>query len=508
MSKRLKRDRARSDLAYLLKIAQAAPFFQMIWCADRIRVGDFVRGSRGLSDIPKWVLESVREDKLHFQPWMLEDLVNEWLATPRPKLALPRRLLCESYNGFVSVYNAILRVDDTESGFEIERGQDVLQMMPRYAHRQFEWQQGWLNGPSLYRSAFIYGQGTSREWFRESHGVAPADLMLFALAAHSAFNGAPEVRRESFSVPQLGLDEPLIAACLRLMSAPMGSAITAAAHLRRGPYNVAAKPSVLRRTPMVSFGADLYRAPLPDLLLERATTGLYLDIVRAPDDVRNEVARRFETYCIELFQNMFGSATCRQYQYGSKKRPINTPDIMVQSKGRLELIVECKATRMTFEVRFSDAWQEATERGYRELAKGVGQIWRHASHMRRGLVPDKPADQLNGLVLTVDPWMRMTHGQDEIILQMAREWCVENDAEIQSEDECPVGFTHVADLEALFHTTDADHAMATLRSIAERTGWGANELRRDEGSPRVNRPFAFGERMVEVIPWMERLNRP
>lgn len=505
MSKRLKRDKARSDLAYLLKLAQAEPFFQMIWCADRIRLGDFDRGSRGLSNIPKEVFEGVGNSKLYFQPWMLEDLVNEWLATPRPKLALPRRLTCESYEGFATVYNAILRVDDTESGFEIERGQDVLQMMPRYAHRQFEWQQGWLNGPSLYRSAFIYGQGISREWFHQVHGATPTDVMLFAMAAHSVFNGAPETRRSTFSVPQLGLEEPLVAACLRLMSAPLDSVMAAAARLRRGPYNVAAKPSVLRRTPIVSFGADTFRAPLSDLLLERATTGLYLDLVQAPDDVRTEIARRFELYCFDLFRNVFGVSARQQYQYGSKKRPIDSPDILINAQDRLELIVECKATRMTFEARFSDAWHEATERGYRELAKGIGQIWRYASHMRRGLVLDRPADRFGGLILTIDPWMRMTHGQDEKIFGMAREWCASADPEIQPEDECPVGFTHIADLEALVHTTDVQHALNALHRIAERAGWGANELGRDEGAPRLRRPFAFGNRMVEVIPWMERL---
>ncbi len=508
MATRLKRDRARSDLAYLLKIAEAVPFFQMIWCVDRIRVGDLDRGTRGLSNIPKDVVDSFTQNKFYFLPWILEDLVNEWLTTARPKLALPRRLACESYQGFAKIYNAVLKVDDTESEFELERGQDVLQMLPRYGHRQFEWQQGWLNGPSLYRSAYIYGQGDSRDWFKQSYGLTPADLMLFAMAAHSSFTGAPESRRAGFVVPQLGLDAPNVAAGLTMMSAPLGDVMLEATRLRRGPVNIAAKPSVLRRTPISQFGPDAFRAPLPDLLLERSTTGLYLDLVRAPAEVKNDIARRFERYCLELFQNLFGDVARPQYQYGSRKRPIDTPDILLGLQHELQLVVECKFTRMTFEARFSDAWHEATERGYRELAKGVGQIWRHASHMRRGLVPDKAGDQLSGLVLTMDPWMRMTHGQDAIILEKAREWCATNDSQIAPEDECPVGFTHVADLEALFHSTNAEYAMRSLHKIAQRAGWGANELGRDDEAPQVNRPYAFGRQMVEVLPWLERLERP
>lgn len=507
VSKRLKRDRARSDLTYLLKIAEAEPYFQMIWCADRIRAGDFDRGARGLSNIPQQVFDGIGESKLYFQPWMLEDLVNEWLATARPKISLPRRLNCESFEGFAKVYNAIFRVDDTESGFEIERGQDVLQMMPRYAHRQFEWQQGWLSGPSVYRSAFIYGQGRSEAWFRQTHGVTPADLMLFAMAAQSAFSGAPSNRTSNFLVPELGLDERLVVACLRLMSAPLDAVTTAATRLRSGPYNIAAKPSVLRRTPIICFGKDSFRAPLPELLVERATSGLYLDLVKAPDEVRNEISKRFEMYCFELVQDVYKEKARKQYKYGSKKRSIDSPDILIMQNDRVELIIECKATRMTFEARFSDAWHEAAERGYTELAKGVAQIWRHVSHMRRGLLPDRPTDHLGGLVLTMDPWMRMTHGQDEKIFEMARQWCAANDPEIGPDDECPVGFTHIADLESLFHTTDADHAMSALHKIAARAGWGANELGRDEGAPRVSRPFAFASRVADVLPWMTNLKR-
>ena len=121
---------------------------------------------------------------------------------------------------------------------------------------------------------------------------------------------------------------------------------------------------------------------------------------------------------------------------------------------------------------------------------------------------DQPSPHLSGLVLTLDPWLRMTHGQDEVILTMARDWCRANDAEIQPQDECPVGFTHVGDLEALFHTTDRQHGMRTLHTIANRVGWGANELGVNEEAPRVNRPFVFRERMVEVIPWLDRLDVP
>lgn len=507
MISRLKRDRAREKLSHLLAIADDAAFLQMIWCVDRLRTGDYEVGARGLKNLPADLKRNLSENRLYIQPWILEDLTNEIFTIRKPNIIVHRNLNCGSYEGFADVYNAALAVDDTESGFELERGRDVLQAIPRFAHRQFDWQQGWMNAPNLYRSAFIYGQGECQEWFSEQYGLTPAQLVLFALACQSVFRRSPTGASRNFVVPQLNLDQPVIDAALRLMSAGMPTVRESARATRRGALNMAARPSVLRRSPVIKLRENVYTAPLPELALERATVGLYLDLVQAPSRIRDYIGQRFEQYSLDLIGSVFPGETRGDYLYGTKSFPLRTPDILLGPTNRLKAIIECKATRMSFAARFSDDWHIETERGYRELAKGVGQIWRHCSHMRRNIIPDKPAPDVVGLVLTLDPWMRMTHKQDEIILKKAREWCAEHDSLISVEDECPVSFTHMADFEALLHRTNAAGVLQVLQDAATKIGWGMRELAAAGAVEEVRQRYLLKDRMAEVLPWFEQLGR-
>lgn len=507
MSSRLKRDRARAKLSQILAISDDRAFLQMIWCVDRLRTGDYDVGARGLTNLPPTLRRNLSENRLLIQPWILEDLTNEVLTVPKPKILVPRSLNCGSYEGFAHVYNAALAVDDAEAGFELENGRHVLQAMPRIAHRQFDWQQGWMNAPNLYRSAFIYGQGECEEWFSAQYGLSPAQLVLFALACQSVFRRSPTGAPGNFVVPELNLDQPVIDAALRLTAADLSVVRESARTTRRGPSNIAARPSVLRRTPVIKVRDNIYTTPLPELVLERATSGLYLDLVQAPSRLRDYIAQRFEQYALDLVGAVFPGEVRGDYGYGTRALPLRTPDILVGPTNGVQAIIECKATRMTFAARFSDDWHIATERGYGELAKGVGQIWRHCSHMRRNIVADKPAQDVVGLVLTLDPWMRMTHQQDEIILNRAREWCAEHDPLITAEDECPISFTHMADFEALLHRTDAAGVLQVLKDAATKIGWGMRELASALAVKEVQQPYLLRDRMAEVLPWFDRLGK-
>ena len=42
------------------------------------------------------------------------------------------------------------------------------------------------------------------------------------------------------------------------------------------------------------------------------------------------------------------------YKYSLRRNQIDTPDILVYERGAISLIFECKATRMSYEARFSE----------------------------------------------------------------------------------------------------------------------------------------------------------
>jgi hypothetical protein len=499
---RVKRDLARKRLATVLSMADDGEFLQMIWCMDRIRSGSFDLGAQGIGNLPQDFRVRLADKRdLYVQPWILEDLVNELLTVAKSKNFLPQRIACDTYEIFRAVYNRMLDVNDVESGFELSNGRDVLQAMPRFGHRQFDWQQGWLTATSLYRSAFIYGRGECASWFQDTHGLTPSEFILFAVGAFMSFGKTPHIQPSAMMLPALGLDGRVVEAGLALMCRPLSELREEAARTRRGRLNITARPSVLRRNPMIYVAGRGLIAPLADLVAERATAGLYLDLVKAPSSMRNVIAANFEQYAFDLLRELFGDDARREYAYGRRGNSVRTPDLFLGAPESIKVIMECKATRMSFAVRFSDDWHEETERGYRELAKGVGQIWRHCSHMRRGLVSDRPSSDIVGHVLTIDPWMRLTTNQDEKIFQMAREWCADTDPLICAEDECPVGFLPIVELEDVLHRTNSEGVLTILKNATRKIGWASTELVKEDAVEKVERTFLLLDRVPEVLPW-------
>lgn len=502
MTSRFKRDRARKKVADLLAIAGDSQVFQMIWCIDLAQSGDFDIGRRGIEALPPEIENAKPGDRFFIQKWFLEDLANETLRTTKDHNQR-RALRCDHWHGFTLVYNAILNLDDAEAGFRIKQGQKVIQEMAKIGHRQFPWQRGMMNLPGFYRSAYFFGQGDCAAWFEQEHGILPTDLMRVGVALYAALGRAPVVDWTALRIPELGITDLMILSALKLLVTPHRSARAEAQAIRQIDRDMTARRSIFRRTPAVSFGHGNFAimAPLRELIIDRITNGLYLDAVKAPDIIRNQVARAFENYSFDLMSKTFSADVRPAFSYGTKVRPLASPDVLVGPSEAVEMIIECKATRMTFDARFGEDWRKASERGYGELAKGVGQIWRYCSHMRRGVVTDRPAANVVGIVLTVDPWLRMTFDQDKVILEMAREWCANMDPDILPEDHCPVTFTHIEDFEQLLQTTDYDGALTVSRQAAERVGWGLNEIRNEQAVAQARRPYAFRDKLNELLPW-------
>lgn len=510
MSHRFKRDRARKQINELLAHADDATFLQMIWAIDLVQSGHAATAAKVLRDIPAEAEGAKIGHKYFVQPWVLEDIVNELLevAKSTPLRGRSLMLAMNSYGGFAHIYNLMLQLQNAESGLRIASGFDVLQSMPRVGHRQFPWQRGHLNGPLFYRSAFLYGQGRCAEWFSATHGLSPSDLLLFGMAAWSHYDTRPFIESDDFVIAEIELTKDKVEAALRLVAKPLADVREDARALRRRPGTVEAKGSVLRKSPMIGVGPEgtMFMAPLRELIIERTTTGLYLDLVQGPDAVRSEVGRNFERYCFELLFHAFDGQANEEFSYGPKGKQIATPDVLVGPANAVAAIVECKATRMSFDVRFSDDWHAATDRGYAELGKGVGQIWRFRSHMRRGCVEQRPAENVIGVILTLDPWMRMTHGQDEVVLQIAHNWCADTDPDILDEDKCPIAFVHVEEVEQIAQRRDAAGILETLRQATSKVGWGINELGATQELPLVERPYPFADRLGDLLPWWVRLD--
>jgi len=194
----------------------------------------------------------------------------------------------------------------------------------------------------------------------------------------------------------------------------------------------------LRRFPIISFGSrnERLRAPLPHLITLRTTSGIYYDLISGPARLRNEAAKRFESYSAKYIQSMLPSSCVkRSYKYRLRGNVVDTPDIFVTNQGEVVVVIECKATKLTFGAQFAEDPMSEAKSAYDEIVKGVFQIWRYFSHVRRGLVDTAAVNpDACGMILTLDTWLDMSRELQEGVIANAATLASDSDPEIIAQD--------------------------------------------------------------------------
>ncbi|MET3472234.1 hypothetical protein ABIC78_002769 [Novosphingobium sp. 1529] len=444
--------------------------------------------------------------KLTIYKWELETLVNELLIVPKRKRRIKgqwRELDCSRYDALQDMVRVLRRLENADAGVRLKR-KNVLEEMPRISARQFDWQRGWFNIPQFYRSTFIYGQGASADYFEATHGLTINEFSLIGFVLHTYFWEYPIFMR-SFDWASIPLTSEKFERALRLLCSPVVDTRQKASGIHRRFQSIAHQPSVLRQFPCISFGAqnERIRSPLPQLILERVTAGVFYDIVGAGRKVREEYGRRFEDYSLRYLQaSLPGINWQSEHTYRVRKEEFKTPDILWTDGRRLRLAIECKATRMSVEARYAD--NPLSVRGYDDLIKAVFQLWRYFSHCRRGLTGVSLANNVTGLVLTLDSWLLMANALIQDVLAAATQMAAERDAEIIEEDRLPILFCASTDLESTLATaTEDSFANAISKAVDEhRHGWALSSSHQEvrPGNPD-RKPFPFRDDMARLLPW-------
>ena len=251
-------------------------------------------------------------------------------------------------------------------------------------------------------------------------------------------------------------------------------------------------------------------AALPDLVSLRATTGVFYDVIGGGGEVTNEIGERFETYCRELLEEMLPGYNIRpSFKYALKKGDeVSSPDIFLCSNSNaISAIFECKATRMSYEARFSENPVADARRAYEDIAKGVFQIWKFASHHRRGLIPNEEITPgAKGVVLTLDTWMAAASDLREDVFALARARA-DKDPAINDTDRIPVTFCSVEDLEQVLNVASEESFCRTLDAAMEAQfqGWLLWSIHQ-KIAPDINlaKGYPFGKRIAEVLPWWNK----
>lgn len=499
-----------------LERADDAHCLTSLWAVNALQSGNEEAAKRFIS-YPKGAAIERMTDKFAIHKWEIETVVTSLLTTPKDKPRIGRYKYTDLTNFYSisALINWLRGLEDGEFALR-EKSENIWHEMYRIGQRQFSWQRGY-NTEQLYRYAFVYGQGDCAAFFAEEYGITISDFMLlsmglFALTTEKPWIPAPNI--STLKVPQESLAKALELHSIDLTDARVQATQMNAEAVRvlRAPLKIAYMPSVLRRKPIIRVTGrkPTYISPLPPLILNRATAGLYYDIKRGPPRLGTEANLRFEEYIRRLVKGY-----CARFDvfkgapYGpNKATTIDPPDCLIRDGAQITIAIECKATKLTFEGQFAENPMIAAKHGLEQLAKGIFQLWRFFSHARRGLyAAHQVAPGTYGIVLTMDAWMQMARRLREGAVERARELAAA-DPQIIEEDMRKVVFASVQELNDTLAQTEPGEFMEVLRhAVSEKfDGYQLPSVARESGVPLVRKRFPLD--VAGLLPWWKDISDP
>ncbi|MER8734716.1 hypothetical protein NKH28_34075 [Mesorhizobium sp. M1227] len=311
----------------------------------------------------------------------------------------------------------------------------------------------------------------------------------------------------------LGISSDAVEKSLKLLSADIWSARHESRQLlskfeasARSILPVIYQPSHLRIKPIIRRDLGLrqqYIAPLPALIILRATVGLYYDLQGGGTTITNEATKRFEDYArrsISAHCPGFECAPAVKYRY--KKNPVETPDILLMQAGRIVAVFECKATKLTFEAQYADDPVESANDGYAQIAKAIFQLWRFFSHVRRGIIKFDIDADAPAVVLTMDAWTQMSRPLRDRLITEARKISYEKEPDMTDEDRRHPIFCPIRELDVMLTLSNEEQLLAAFRAGCEPyyQGWSIAQVRADAvPTLKGTKKYAFDP--SELLPW-------
>jgi hypothetical protein len=349
----------------------------------------------------------------------------------------------------------------------------------------------------------LYADGAADEYLRENHGLGVSELSLAGFALYAVLQSVVAIQG-SPSLPEIGLTSETYELAKTLISQPMEEARERARRTRNSKQSTAYRPSVLRRYPIITVDKvrDISMAPLPQLILKRVTSGISFDLFGAPDTVYKEISHRFETYCSGLLTAIFpGYVVSGDFKYGGNR----TPDVLITRNQEIHLVVECKSTGMTYDARFGEITTERVEDKISDIGKGIFQIWRFFSHLRRGIVRNNTSySESFGMVVTLDDWFTMSRRLITRMFENAQKRCDSSGEEILPCDKRPIVLAWIEDIEYIQRACSEAQALDVLRAAhsKEYRMWHlpgvVDKLLADS---KAYSPYAFEQEFVEQSWW-------
>lgn len=501
----------RKKLDALLSFADDEGFMQLLWAGNALQAEAEQAAAPYIRNYPPDAVTTDISSPYFMYKWEIETIANEILAIPKrgfDKKGRQRKLVINNFQNIASCVNFLRKLENAEAA-RGSTGKSIYREMARIANRQFDWQRGYFNLPQFYRNAYVYGQGKCSSYFEEMYGITTNQLSLIGFGLFSQLTNGP-VFLKNTDMSVLGITPDILERAIDLLCRPIHEMRDLAKREREGIYHTAYRPSVFRKYPCISFGSShqTIRSPLPQLILERVTSGIFHDVIGGGGDVRNDYGSRFESYCLKYLKAMLPNLEwLPEKHYIAKPYNFDTPDILLRQEGSITLAIECKATRMGHGAKFGDG--SVDERGFQDIVKAVFQIWRFFSHCRRGLVSFKLSDQVVGAVLTLDDWLLMANSLQSDILSSAREMSLSKDPLIAEEDQKPICFFSITNMEQTLAKASEESFLTAVRTLCETKyhGWMLTSVHEqvEEAETQPARAYPFRQEMGRLLPWWEQI---
>lgn len=490
----------------LLSRANDTDFLRMTWSVNILQSRSNVSIIPYLN-FPKQAKTDKIDDPNFVYKWEIETLIllllsnEKHIIHPGPNLILN----CGSFSAMREAVN-LLRALDNSEGVVISGKENLLSELHRIAQRQFPWQRGFASAERLYRYSYIYGQGKCAEFFHEKNGISISDFIHTSFLFYAYMQLAQWQKIPQFE--KFGIGDELLHKTLNLLALNLEEMRNLTKQLimdaaSQPHVRAAYLPSSLREFPIIRSNDDRrIISPLPDLIIFRATVGLYYDICQGRQDLLNEANKRFEEYTIKLIGSFYPELILiSSKKYGPKKYNYETPDAIMLDEYKTMIVIECKATKLTYKAQFAQDPINEADGAYAQIAKGVAQLWRFFSHMRRGLYRENLECQKKyAMVLTMDSWMQASPELQEEVINRAKK-IVELDTEIIEEDKCPIIFCSMQDLvDVMMLSSKADFLKIVKNAaLPKYARWGLRSVMESEGTNQCAREFPLS--ITELLPW-------
>lgn len=504
------KSRRRSLDKFLSCVQDDEAFLRMLWAMDAIEDGDD-RSQAGWSWFarpPQELLEILQGRGKFFHKWLLETLANELLAVKKVHIIPGKQVKivdCHRLESAVQAVNLLHRLEDAEDGVTLRRV-SVFTQMHRMAQRQFPWQRGKVTRRAFYRSSFLYTFPEAQEKFQERYGISICDFSLVAFLLYALFKDHSGVKLP-FDVSKFGIEQAICERALEILTVSLHKAQEAVRNFKAMSTHTSYTASVFLKSPIVRFSGVLV-SPVPDLIIERITEGIYYDIVTKDDrvtakDISGKLGKVFERYCYDILIGYLNELKIiQEFQYKGR----HSPDLMMLQNERIVVAIECKAKKEPIGAKFGEEKEALLSPGIDDLAKGIFQIWRFLSHVRRGVLQcaHELGNSVIGILLTLDTWLEVSDGQRAEVRRRAGE-LADLEGNITGEDRCPIALCHVRDLEDLLACASDQDVLRTLAvaSTPEKQGWALADIYHQlTDATVISKPDPFEDRLTDVAPWI------